>query len=138
MTAKAHVAIIGTGNIGRAMALGLADAGRFQPPEIILTRRNVDRLEELKQRGFQTQTDNRDAVQRADLIVIAVEPQHLDELLQEIAPDLDPARHLLVSVVSGAEIAAIRKQTDTHTSTIEEAVARRAIIAGVLHANDLC
>ena len=111
MAAKAQVAIIGTGNIGRAMALGLTDAGRFQASEIILTRRNVDQLEDLKQRGFQVQADNRDAVQRADLIVVAVQPQHLDELLQEIAPDLDPARHLLVSVVSGAEIAAIRKQT---------------------------
>jgi len=111
MATKAHVAIIGTGNIGRAMALGLADAGRFRPPEIILTRRNTDHLEELKRQGFQTQTDNRDAVRRADLIVLAVEPHHLDEVLQEIAQDLDPDRHLLVSVVSGAEIAAIQRQT---------------------------
>ncbi len=114
MAAKAQVAIIGTGNIGRAMALGLADAGRFQPSEIILTRRSVDRLEDLKQRGFLIQADNRDAVQRADLVVIAVEPHNLDELLQEIAPDLDPERHLLVSVVSGAEIAAIQHQIGKH------------------------
>jgi len=110
MAAKAKVAIIGTGNIGRAMAVGLTGAGRFKATEIILTRRKIDRLDDLKQQGFQTQSDNRDAVQRADIVVVAVEPQQLDAVLQQIAPDLDAARHLLVSVVSGAAIAAMIRQ----------------------------
>jgi len=111
MDVKAQLAIIGTGNIGRAMAVGLVTAKRFKPEEIILTRRNVDRLDDLAAKGFRTQSDNHDAVRRADIVVIAVEPQQLNDVLREIAPDLDPIRHTLVSVVSGAGIDDILKQT---------------------------
>jgi pyrroline-5-carboxylate reductase len=110
MARRAELAIIGAGNIGRAMALGLAAAGRFEPSRMILTRRKVERLGDLETRGWQVQSDNRDAVRRTDLVIVAVEPQQLDGVLAEIAPELDPDRHLLVSVVSGASIAAILKQ----------------------------
>jgi pyrroline-5-carboxylate reductase len=105
--ANDKLAILGTGNIGRAMALGVSRAAVYPPADIILTRRRVERLDDLRQQGFAVQSDNRDAVRRARVVVAAVEPQQLDELLREIAPDLDPARHVLVSVVSGASIAAM-------------------------------
>jgi pyrroline-5-carboxylate reductase len=107
MGSNAQLAIIGTGNIGRAMAKGLVAAERYEAGEIILTRRKADRLEDLAALGFQTQSDNRDAVRRAALVIVAVEPKQLDGVLTEIAPDLDPGRHTLVSVVSGASIADI-------------------------------
>lgn len=110
MQSQAELAIIGTGNIGRAMAVGLAAAGRVAPQSMILTRRDVGPLADLAQQGFQTQADNRDAVRRADIVAVAVQPRQLDGVLQEIAPDLDPARHLLISLVSGAGIAAILRQ----------------------------
>ena len=108
---KAGLAIIGTGNIGRAMAIGLAAAGRFKREEMILTRRKVERLQELADDGFQTQTDNRDAVRRAEIVIVAVEPQQLDPVLREIRPELDPARHLLISVVSGAALDDLLRET---------------------------
>ena len=111
MSSNTQLAIIGTGNIGRAMAVGLASAGRFKREEMILTRRKVERLEDLAAEGFKTQQDNRDAVRRASVVVLAVGPQQLDPVLQEIGPDLDPKRHLLISVVSGASIAAMLRQT---------------------------
>ncbi len=104
MGTRAQLAILGTGNIGRAIAIGLAAAGRFQPSEMTLTRRNLRHLEDLAAQGFKTTSDNREAVRRAEIVVVAVEPHQLDALLQEIAPDLDPQRHLLISVVSGASI----------------------------------
>jgi len=111
MGKQARLAIIGTGNIGRAMALGLAAAGRFERSEIVLTRRKVERLQDLAAEGFQVQDDNRDAVRRTEIVIVAVEPQQLDPVLKEIGADLDPARHLLISVVSGASIRAIVRQT---------------------------
>jgi pyrroline-5-carboxylate reductase len=104
MDRTADLTIIGTGNIGRAMAIGLARAGCFEPARMILTRRHDEPLEDLAQQGFRTQTDNRDAVRRASIVIVAVEPQQLNGVLEEIAPHLDPERHLLVSVVSGAGI----------------------------------
>jgi pyrroline-5-carboxylate reductase len=110
MATQADLTILGTGNIGRAMALGLVASGRFDPGRIVLTRRRAELLEDLAGQGFVTQTDNRAAVRAADLVVVAVAPQQLDAVLREIAPELDPKRHVLISVVSGAGIDAILKQ----------------------------
>jgi len=110
MAHEPRLAIIGTGNIGRAMALGLSGAGRFAPAEIVLTRRKLAGLADLAERGFHVQADNRDAVRRTRTVVLAVAPQQLDAVLAEIAPELDPRRHLLISVVSGASIADLRRE----------------------------
>jgi pyrroline-5-carboxylate reductase len=47
-------------------------------------------------------------VAASDIVVLAVQPQQLDALLGEIAPVLEPARHRVVSVVSGASIEGLR------------------------------
>ncbi len=107
---SAELAILGTGNIGRAIAVGLTRAGTYRPEAMILTRRKEKLLDDLRDQGFQVQSDNRDAVRRASVIVVAVEPQQTNDLLAEIAGDLDPDRHLLISVVSGAGIDDILEQ----------------------------
>ena len=104
---ESKLAILGTGNIGRAMALGLVAAGKFEAGDMVLTRRHPEALDDLAERGYHTTSDNRAAVRAADVVIVAVEPQQLDGVLREIAGELDPARHVLVSVVSGAGIAAI-------------------------------
>lgn len=107
MSSDARLAILGAGNIGRAIATGLAAAGVFDRGEMILTRRNASMLDDLAGEGFQVQSDNLAAVRRSSCVVLAVEPQQLDGLLREIAPEIDPQRHLLISVVSGASIDAM-------------------------------
>lgn len=107
--AEGGVAIIGAGNIGRAIAEGLVAAGLYPPEEVWLTRRHRERLADLAERGFPTTAENAAAVEGAGTVIVAVEPHHLDEVLIEIAGALEPARHTLVSVVSGASIAAIRR-----------------------------
>ncbi|MDH3284746.1 MAG: pyrroline-5-carboxylate reductase [Acidobacteriota bacterium] len=107
MNATSRLAILGTGNIGRALATGLSSSGRMKPAELILTRRKIHLLEDLAAEGFTVQADNVDAVRCADTLIAAVEPQQLDPLLREIAPAVEPDRHLLISVVSGASIADI-------------------------------
>jgi len=107
MSATSRLTILGTGNIGRAMASGMVASGKFKPGEIALTRRHSNLLDDLAEQGYETGSDNVAAVRRADVILIAVEPQQLDGLLGEIAGALDPLRHLVISVVSGAGIEAI-------------------------------
>jgi pyrroline-5-carboxylate reductase len=104
------LAIIGAGNIGRAMALGLTAHGLCTPAQVTLTRRQVDRLDDLAAQGFQVTKDNLAAVAGASVVVVAVEPQQLDGVLDAIGSALDPDRHVLVSVVSGANIADIARR----------------------------
>ncbi|MHC4954442.1 MAG: pyrroline-5-carboxylate reductase family protein [Planctomycetota bacterium] len=102
MSNSAGLTILGAGNIGTALARGLARAERYRPEEIVLTRRHLDHLETLKSEGFSVGNDNQSAVASAEIVVLAVQPQQLDALLDEIAPALVPERHVLISVVSGA------------------------------------
>ncbi len=101
------VAILGGGNLGAALARGWVRAGRFTPDRVAVTRRRADKLAELRAEGFAVGTDNAAAVSGCSLVVLAVQPQQLDALLSEIAGHVDPARHRVVSVVSGASIEAI-------------------------------
>ncbi|MGK7370050.1 MAG: pyrroline-5-carboxylate reductase family protein, partial [Candidatus Halalkalibacterium sp. M3_1C_030] len=86
--ANRQIAILGAGNIGTAIASGLALSNNFKAENITLTRRKVELLEPFKEKGFNIQGSNIEAVKRADIILIAVEPQQIDALLKEIKNDL--------------------------------------------------
>jgi pyrroline-5-carboxylate reductase len=111
MNSAKPVAILGAGNIGTAIADGIVQGTQLKPAEVLLTRRKSDLLAPFAQRGFTVLKDNAEAVRRARLILVAVEPQQIDGLLSEIRPHLKPDLHTLVSVVSGVSIEEIRKRT---------------------------
>jgi pyrroline-5-carboxylate reductase len=100
----APVAILGGGNVGRALARGWVEKGRFKAGEITITRRHPEKLNALAESGFHISDDNRAAITKARHVIVAVQPQQLRELLLDIHDSLDPKRHTLISVVSGATI----------------------------------
>ena len=108
MSTIKSIAILGAGNIGTAIARGLVKSNQLKAGRITMTRRHAEKLEALEREGFSTTTDNHAAVVASDLIIVAVEPGQLNDLLKTICPALDPARHTLVSVVSGASIEDMR------------------------------
>lgn len=97
---KAGLAIIGCGNIGSAIARGLANSGQYQPEQMILTRRQVQQIDDLAAKGFIVQSDNRDAVRRVRVVVVSVLPQQMVEVLNEIGPEVGK-NHIIISTVSG-------------------------------------
>ncbi|WP_375417720.1 pyrroline-5-carboxylate reductase [uncultured Hymenobacter sp.] len=122
-----RLAILGSGNIGLALAKGLVKAGLTAAEHITLTRRSVAALAPLAQAGYQTTSDNRAAIAAADIVVLAVLPQQLNKLLDELAAGLDPARHLLISVVSGVSCQDIRQQTGHAALRVVRAMPNTAI-----------
>jgi pyrroline-5-carboxylate reductase len=107
-TFHSPIAILGGGNLGRALALGWVRSGRFTPGQIIVTRRQTAKLADLEAAGFTVTADNLAAVRNADTVVVAVQPQQFAALQTGIAAALDPARHQVISVVSGVAIAELR------------------------------
>jgi pyrroline-5-carboxylate reductase len=107
---RVRIAIVGAGNIGMAIANGLLESGRFLAEDITLTRRRIHLLDVMKERGFVIEADNCRAVRNAQVAIIAVEPRQVDGVLAEIAPELRPGSHTLVSVVTGVNICEIRKK----------------------------
>jgi pyrroline-5-carboxylate reductase len=115
---QTRIAIIGAGHIGVAIASGLVESGRFQPEEIVLTRRRMHLLDGMKEKGFAVESSNREAVKKCDVVIIAVEPQQMDGVLAEIAPELSPGRHTVVSVVTGVNSTHIIRQTGGKTAVV--------------------
>lgn len=106
------VAILGAGSLGQAIAHGLVRAKLYEPKDIILTRRHAEQLAPLAAVGFETSANNREAVRKAQVVIMAVQPQQVNALLADIRDALDPERHLLISVVSGASIRSILAHLD--------------------------
>ena len=98
------IAILGGGNLGTAIALGLQSTGQYGTGNIVVTRRRLHDVEELKEKGIIVTTNNREAVMGAELILLCVQPKQLKPLLQEIKADLSADKHLLVSTITGISI----------------------------------
>jgi pyrroline-5-carboxylate reductase len=107
MSSASPLAILGAGNIGLAIARGLVSSGRRKAAEIVLARRDSTALQPLAAEGFRTTASSAEAIRGAGCVVLAVQPQQLDTLLDQIRGGLTP-EHVVISVVSGASIAAIR------------------------------
>lgn len=98
------IAIIGGGNLGRAIAEGLADSGFTLPGHILVTRRNTAPIRHLERSGIMVGDDNAEAVRFADIVLVAVKPYQVREVLAQLRPVLDPSRHVLCSVVTGVTL----------------------------------
>lgn len=103
------IAIIGGGNIGSAIAKGFLLSGCFKPEQITITRRKTELLKSFADKGCNVIKNNKKAVKESDIVIIAVLPQQLKDLLKEIKSELNPKKHILLSVVSGVNTKEILK-----------------------------
>ncbi|MVN91844.1 pyrroline-5-carboxylate reductase [Mucilaginibacter aquatilis] len=124
-----RIAILGSGNIGLSLAKGLIKAGKYKPEEVILTRRNVAALADLAQTGVITTANNLQAVSDANIVVLAVLPQQLNRLLNEIKPAIKANEQLFISVISGVSCDDICKQLDMDVQVVR-AMPNTAIAIG--------
>lgn len=104
---KKNIAILGGGNLGVAIAKGLMKSTLSKRYEVTVTRRNIQSINSLKEIGVNIQSNNKEAVENADLIILAVQPKQLDSLLGDIKSVIDPKKHTVVSVITGITIADI-------------------------------
>jgi pyrroline-5-carboxylate reductase len=95
------IAIIGGGNLGTAIAEGLIQSGFVSPKHILITKRNTQTLLELERKGVLVSDRNEEALRYADLIILAVKPYQVSEVLAPLKKEFREDRHVLVSVVTG-------------------------------------
>ncbi len=101
------IAIIGTGNMGEALASGLVSSQKSSPDHIICTDVRKDSLGSIKDKyGVKTTTNNTDAIKESEIIIYAVKPQILASVLKETASFLDMSK-LVISIAAGVPLVAI-------------------------------
>ena len=101
------IAVIGAGNMGEALVAGMLATGAMSPADIHATDVSADRLDRLKGRyRIRVGSENAVAAAWADVVILAVEPQVLDEVLDSLRSALTEAK-LIISVAAGFPIARI-------------------------------
>ncbi|HED05748.1 MAG TPA: pyrroline-5-carboxylate reductase [Ignavibacteria bacterium] len=109
MNSSKYVAILGAGNIGLSIADGLVSSKLYNSNNIYLTRRKIESLKEYTENGFKVTIDNQQAVKESDIIIIAVQPRQLNGLIEEIKKNINIEKHLVISIVSGVSIKAMKE-----------------------------
>ena len=102
------ITIIGAGNMGGALAMGLARSGAVPASDLMVTARHEEKLEKFKALGLQTATDNVAAVRGADLVFYAVKPWQMEAVVRETVPVLDYGRQKAISVAPGIKPADLK------------------------------
>lgn len=95
-----RIGIIGAGAMGGAVARGLAQAG-LAPQNICVANPSTGKLNEFAEKGMAVTTDNRSAVQGADIVVIAVKPWILPSVAEELRGVIDPVKQQVAVIVAG-------------------------------------
>ena len=92
--------------MGSAIAAGLIKSGFMKPSDIIATDKRESSLEEMKKLGVTVSTDNLEAVKTAEVVLLAVKPYHIAQVIDEIKSELNSGK-ILMSIVAGVSISEI-------------------------------
>lgn len=98
------ITIIGAGNIGSAIARGLAKGSYVTSSDItctVHTEDTFDRLTDNPDFQFKLTRDNVEAAKGADVIILAVKPWRIEEVIVQIRTVLDFDKQVIVSVAAG-------------------------------------
>ena len=97
------IAIIGGGNLGTAFAEGLLNSKFCKAADITITKRNIATLKHLSDKGVHVTSNNNEAVKKSELILLAVKPFQIAEVINGLKKNVT-AKHVLVSVITGVSL----------------------------------
>jgi len=113
MLQEKNIAIIGPGVMGKTLALSLIRTGNLPPEQIAMAGPNTDRLNQLaSELGVRTFSDNLAASNAADIVILAVKPQRLDEATQTVKGNLSSGK-LVISILAGVPISVLEQKLAT-------------------------
>ena len=114
-----NIAFIGAGNMARSLISGLINAG-FPGSKIHATDIDADKAQQLgAEFGITGSNDNVTAVKGADVIVLAVKPQFMAEMLTQLAPAIgDFGNKLIISIAAGVSVARIQSLLNGHQNIV--------------------
>jgi pyrroline-5-carboxylate reductase len=101
-----RIAFIGGGTMGTAMIRCLLTKEIAAPQDIVISDVSLSQRESLsKEYGVSTLASNRKAIEGADVAVLAIKPQDLAKIMEELR-NL-PAQQAMLSIVAGASLASL-------------------------------
>lgn len=95
------VGMIGAGNMGEVLIRGLIQSGKVNKTDIIASDASPDRLNYISTTyGIRTTSSNVEVVENASIVILAVKPQNIDDLLEQLSHSSHEG-HLFISIAAG-------------------------------------
>lgn len=97
------IAIIGAGNMGGAIALGLAEGKMIHPSDITCADISEKVREDIKRKNalINVTNKNREAAKEADVILLSVKPWFIENVISDISEVIDFDNQIIVSIAAG-------------------------------------
>lgn len=132
------IAIIGGGNLGTAIAEGLLKSKFCKAADITVTKRNTATLKALADKGVNVTVNNNEAVKKSELILLAVKPFQVADVVAGLRKDLS-TKHVLVSVITGVSLTDLaemaKKKIPVFRAMPNTAIAIQESMTCISHAN---
>jgi len=121
--------VIGSGNMGSAIVRGLIHGSVFKSDDITVIDVQQVPLDILKKDypSLNTVVDNFDSVAEADIILLAVKPWLIHDVITDIKFKMDYSRQLLISIAAGVSFEAMENSLEKHPDTDEFPVIFRVV-----------
>ncbi|MGQ1787020.1 MULTISPECIES: pyrroline-5-carboxylate reductase [unclassified Saccharicrinis] len=102
------IAIIGGGNLGQAIAKGIVNSKIVEASNLTVTRRRKELIQNLKELGINTGSNNKQAAADADIIFLGVKPYQIQQIVEEISSSVKE-NTIIISLATGVDSLSIEK-----------------------------
>jgi pyrroline-5-carboxylate reductase len=138
---NAIISFIGAGNMALSIINGLLKEN-YPAKNIWATNNNIEQLNNLKNLNINLTTNNRDAVQIANIVVLAVKPQILKSVAIEIADLIHEKKPLVISIAVGIHLKSLEAYLSSQTLAVIRCMPNTPALIGCgatgLFANQHC
>ena len=109
--AQKKIAVLGLGKMGTILLQGFLEHGLASKDEVVATVQHQEKVSAVSREagGIALTTDNRAAVAKAPVVLLCVKPQSLPQLLEEIAPAIEPGA-LVISIAASTTTSFIQQK----------------------------
>jgi pyrroline-5-carboxylate reductase len=92
---------IGAGNMATALVKGLITSGRYHSNQLMASDKDEEMLRKISEQfGLKGHASNGDLVREGQIIVLAVKPQSMKEVLEDVKEEIRDD-HLIISIAAG-------------------------------------
>src|SRR2546425_9351985 len=113
-----RVAVLGAGKIGGILLKALLEKGFLTPQATVATVQREERARALEKKlNVPVSTDNAAAVRGADIVFVCVKPQVVQEVMEQIRPNIS-RKQLIISVAASVPTSQIEKALGMEVAVI--------------------
>ena len=111
-----RITIIGGGNMGGAIAKGLANSKSIAPENITVVNRSESKNEEFVKYGITSVTNDYHSITTADVVILAIKPWMFEDFINQHTDLFSQSNAIIISIAAGISLSDLEKWLNRKTS----------------------